>query len=168
MKKLPWTSLLLVLCTYAVFGWLISAEAPDLAKAAADGYSLTTPSPETSWLFWVMGGVYILLIASALAAPFRMIQTFYTSWLQSDTRAFISVIVGAFVAVVFLNWFNLFIRILVLISASALARLDLQTAGYNKWQAFRILVVVPLVGFSIGILAQHLGGSMDAESLPRL
>lgn len=159
---------MLVLCTYAVFGWLISAEARYLAKAAAEEYSLTTPSPETSWLFWVMGAVYILLIASALAAPFRLIQTFYTSWLQSDTRAFISVIVGAFVAVIFINWFDLFIRILVLISASALARLDLQTSGYNKWQAFRMLVAVPLVGFGLGILAQQFSWSIDAGSLPRL
>lgn len=149
VKKLPWTSLLLLLCTYGVFGWVITAI-------------------YASWSLWLIGAAYILLIALALTAPFRLIQSFYTSWLKSDSRAFVSVIVGAFVAVVFLHWIEIFIRIMVLISASALVRLDLQTRGVSKWQAFGILVVVPLIGFALGIFAQQLDWPIDARSLPRL
>ena len=137
MKKLPWASLLLLVFTYGLFGWLISAT-------------------DISWLLWLMGGVYVLLIALALTAPFRLIRSFYTSWLQSDTRAFLSVIFGALVAVVIINWLAIFIRILVLVSAAALVRLDLQTAGYTKWQAFGILLTVSLAGFGLGVLAQRL------------
>lgn len=137
VKKLPWASLLLLVFTYGLFGWLVSAK-------------------DISWLLWLMGGVYVLLIALALTAPFRLIRSFYTSWLQSDTRAFLSVIFGALVAVVIINWLAIFIRILVLVSAAALVRLDLQTAGYTKWQAFGILLTVSLAGFGLGVLAQHL------------
>jgi len=137
VKKLPWASLLLLVFTYGLFGWLISAT-------------------DISWLLWLMGGVYVMLIALALTAPFRLIRSFYTSWLQSDTRAFLSVIFGALVAVVIINWLAIFIRILVLISAAALVRLDLQTAGYTKWQAFGILLTVSLAGFGLGVLAQRL------------
>ncbi len=137
VKKLPWASLLLLVFTYGLFGWLISAT-------------------DISWLLWLMGGVYVLLIALALTAPFRLIRSFYTSCLQSDTRAFLSVIFGALVAVVIINWLAIFIRILVLVSAAALVRLDLQTAGYTKWQAFGILLTVSLAGFGLGVLAQLL------------
>ena len=137
IKKLPWASLLLLVFTYGLFGWLISA------------------TDRSIWL-WLMGASYILLIALALTAPFTLIKTFYTSWLKSDARAFLSVIVGAFVAVLIVTWLEVFVRILVLLSAAALVRLDLQTAGYNEWQCFSILVIISLTGFGLGILTQYL------------
>lgn len=137
VKKLPWASLLLLVFTYGIFGWLISAS-------------------DMSWLLWLMGAVYILLIALALTAPYRLIKACYTNVLKSDTRAFMSVILGAFVAVIIINWIEVFIRILVLISAGALVRLDLQTAGYSNGQAFGIIVSVSLSGFGLGVLANQL------------
>jgi uncharacterized membrane protein len=156
VKKLPWASLLLLLFTYGVFGWLISDEAQKLARAdeRVDGLTSLALS-DISWFLWVMGAVYILLIAVALTAPFRLIQTCYTSWLKSDTRAFASVIVGAFVAVVIITWIDVFVRILVLLSAGALVRLDLQTGGYSKWQAFVILISLSLTGFGLGAIAHQ-------------
>ena len=137
IKKLPWASLLLLVFTYGLFGWLISA------------------TDRSIWL-WFMGASYILLIALALAAPFTLMKTFYTSWLKSDTRAFLSVIVGAFVAVLIVTWIEVFVRVLVLLSAGALVRLDLQTAGYNEWQCFSIIVIISLTGFGLGLLTQYL------------
>lgn len=142
MKKLPWSSLVLLVFTHSVFGWLI---------AASEISDLNRP-----WLFWLMGAVYIVLIALALTAPLTLLQTVYAGWLKSDTRAFISVIVGAFLAVIILRWIQIFIRILVLLSASALVRLDLQVAGYSEWQAFGILTAFSLTGFGLGIMGQHL------------
>lgn len=142
VKKLPWVSLLLLLFTYGVFGWLISVD------ARSNGLSSLSYVSRRLWL----DGAIILLLALSLTAPFQLIQSVYTGWLKSDTTAFISVIVGAFFAVVVLHWFETFIRILILLSAGALVRIDLQTAGYNKWQSFGILVFVSLVGFSLGII----------------
>jgi hypothetical protein len=146
VKKLPWTSLLLVLCTYSIFGWLLTAS-------------------DSSELIWLMGAAYTLLITSAMTAPWELIKGFYANFLQSDSRAFVSVIVGAFVAVVIMHWIEVFVRILVLISASALARLDLQTANYSKWQAFGILLVVSLGGFGLGILAKLWDWPIDTKNL---
>jgi hypothetical protein len=146
VKKLPWTSLLLLLCTYSIFGWLITAS-------------------DSSELIWLMGAAYTLLITSAMTAPWELIKGFYANFLQSDSRAFVSVILGAFVAVVIMHWIGVFVRILVLISASALARLDLQTANYSKWQAFGILFVVSLSGFGLGILAKLWDWPIDTNNL---
>ena len=146
MKKLPWTSLLLLLCTYSVFGWLLTAS-------------------DSSGLIWLMGAAYTLLITSAMTAPWELLKGFYANFLQSDSRAFVSVIVGAFVAVVIMHWIEVFFRILVLISASALARLDLQTESYNKWEAFGILLVVSLTGFGLGILAKLWDWPIDTKNL---
>ena len=147
MKKLPWSSLLLLVFTNSVFGWLIAS-----SKLNSDA--------SKPWLLWVIGAFYILLIALALTAPLTLIQTLYGSWLKSDTRALISVIMGAFVAVLIISWINIFIRILVLVSAGALARLDLQVAGYRGWYAFGILVVFGLTGYSLGIMAYQLQGGI--------
>jgi Na+/phosphate symporter len=146
VKKLPWASLFLFLFTYGVFGWLISTETriDGLAEISALSGSL-----------WLIGSV-ILLGALTLTAPFKIIQVFYTSWLKSDTRAFLSVIIGAFIAVIIVSSIEISIRILVLLSAGALVRIDLQTSGYSKWQAFTILVVVSIIGFSLGVIAHQL------------
>lgn len=143
VKRLPWLSLLLLVLTYGVFGWLIAAS-------------------DKSWMLWLMGAGYTLLIASALTAPWALLKGFYASFLESDSRAFVSVIVGAFLAVIIITWLGVFVRILVLISASALARLDLQTAGYNKWQAFGLLLVVALAGFGLGILTKQMQWPIEA------
>lgn len=145
VKKLPCVSLLLLVFTYGVFGWLISID------TQSNGLNSLSYVSERLWL----DGAIILLLALSLTAPFQLIQTFYKSWLKSDTTAFVSVIVGAFFAVVILHWFETFIRILVLLSAGALVRIDLQTAGYNKWQSFGILMFISLMGFSFGIILNH-------------
>ena len=155
VKKLPWASLFLLVFTYGVFGWLISAEERKLEHTLVWPEGAHASLSELSWLLWAMGAVYILLIALALTAPFTLIRNFYSSWLKSDTKAFASVIIGAFFSVIILRWIDVFIRILVLISASALVRLDLQTAGYSKWQAFGILLLISLTGFSLGIMTNQ-------------
>jgi hypothetical protein len=147
VKKLPWASLLLLLFTYGLFGWFIAAGERKLTHELLSDISL---------LMWLMGAAYTLLIALALTAPFTLMRKFYSSWLKSDTRAFLSIIVGAFVAVVIINWLPVFIRILVLIAAVALVRLELQTAGYSKWQAFGILFGVSQIGFCLGVIANQL------------
>lgn len=132
MQKLPWSSLILLLFTHSVFGWLLA-------------------TPYTAWSIWLIWAVGILLISLALAAPLKLIRELFGSLLKSDNRAIIWVIVCSFIAVLLLCWINLFIRVLVLIAASARARLDLLTMGCNNWLAFGILGVVSLVGYGLGL-----------------
>ncbi|HEY9597742.1 MAG TPA: hypothetical protein V6D33_08740 [Cyanophyceae cyanobacterium] len=142
VKKLPWLTLLILFFTNSIFGWLLSS-----SDFSAEPFS---------WLIWLLGAVYIVLIALALAAPLTLIQNFFGSWLQSDTRAFFSVIIAAFLSVIILCWIQIFIRILVLLSAGALARLDLQTARYGEWQSFGLLAFFSLTGFGLGVVAHLL------------
>lgn len=143
MKKLPLPSLLLLLFTDSIFGWLIAAS------------QLLVDSDKAGFL-WLLGAGYVMLIVLALTAPLTMIQTVYSSWLKSDTRALLSIIFSAFLAVILIRWIQIFIRILVLLSAGALVRIDLQVAGYTPLQAFKILTVFSLTGYGLGIIAHQL------------
>jgi hypothetical protein len=142
VNKLPLASLSLLLFSYGVFGWLVAID--------AQRNNLTTLS-EISGVLWIDGAI-ILFLALSLAAPFQLIQNFYTSWMKSDTKAFFAVIFAAFLAVIILHWIDVFAHILVLLSAGALLRLDLQTTGYSKWQSFGILVFVSVIGFGLGVI----------------
>lgn len=155
VKKLPWASLLTLLFTYGVFGWLIYSEAHELA--------LTNPERSTSiklfnnyWSLWLLGAFDVVLIALSLIAPFTMIRSFYATILKSNVKSFFAVIIGAFLVVVIVNWIEVSSRIMLLLSAGALARLDLQTRSYTQWQAFGILVFFSLIGFAIGVITNQL------------
>lgn len=137
VTKLPWLSSLLLLLTYGIFGWLISAD-------------------NTSWLLWLILTVFILLVAFILTSPAKLIKNLVPSWLKSDNRASITTIIASFLAVLILCWIHLFIRFLVLLCAAALVRLDLQTEDYHGWQAFVILAMVSLSGFFLGLMAHQL------------
>ncbi|NET58774.1 MAG: hypothetical protein F6K47_22280 [Symploca sp. SIO2E6] len=167
VKKLPLTPLLLLIFTHAVFGWLVSVEAHGVWQSTVKHQSTVVDydSPlallwmggvhPTHWnVFWwplVKGIVCILLISLALTAPFKLIKTCYSSWLQSDFRAFMSVIVASFLGVMIISSLNVFVRMLVLIAATALARVDLRTANYSEWFAFWLLSIVSLFGYSLGL-----------------
>ncbi|HBE16672.1 MAG TPA: hypothetical protein DEG17_13420 [Cyanobacteria bacterium UBA11149] len=129
--------------TDSIFGWLIAK-------------SQLLMDSDKAGLLWLLGAGYIMLIVLALTAPLTMIQSVYANWLKSDTRALLSIIFSALLAVILIRWIQIFIRILVLVAAGALARLDLQVAGCNSWQALRILTVFSLTGYSLGILAHQI------------
>lgn len=154
MKKLPWASLLILLFTYGVFGWLIYSETYGIAQTSSEG-ATSLKLFNNYWSPWLIGGIYVFLTALSLIAPFKLIRGFYATILKSDIKSFFAIIIGAFLIVVILNWIEVTTRILVLLSAGALARLDLQTRSYTQWQAFRILVVFSLIGFGIGVIANQ-------------
>lgn len=134
IRNFPWLSLSLLLLTYSAFGWLLA--------------NLTD-----SWLVWVAAGSLALFLDLALTAPLTLVRIFLGTWIQTDKIAFLSIIFFSFGAVVILCWFEFFARILVLLSAGALARLDLQTAGYHKGQTLIILFTICTLGYSAGVLA---------------
>ncbi|NEP01712.1 MAG: hypothetical protein F6K58_24265 [Symploca sp. SIO2E9] len=137
VRKLPWISIVLLLLTHGIFGWLIFAD-------------------ESSWLLWLVIAVCILLVAFVLASPIKLFKNLVASWLKSDNRASITTIIGSFIVVLILCWIHIFIRFLVLLSAAALVRLDLQTEDYNGWQTFGILAIFSLSGFFLGLMAHQL------------
>ncbi len=137
-KKLPWVSLVLLLATYDVLGWLLSA------------------NPNASWIVWVGAGSVALLIAAALTSALPLVRDLIGFTLESDVRAFVVVTIAAFLSVFLITWINASARALIMISAESLARLELQIAGFNQWQAFGILSTLSLAGLGLGGLTHAL------------
>ncbi|WP_156093083.1 hypothetical protein [Planktothrix serta] len=55
-------------------------------------------------------------------------------------------ILGVFIV----TWLQISINILLMLSATALARLELQTSRFNNWPAFIILSLLSTVGLILG------------------
>ncbi len=132
MKKNSWLSLTLLFVTYFTFGWKLS--------------EFDVP-PHLTWFLAVAA---ILVLAIALSFPLKDTKTAIMQWFSSDYGAFISIILGALVAVIVVTWMHLFVTCLVLISAGTLARLDIQLSGWKNWRAFAVLATISLTGLVLG------------------
>jgi len=133
LKRLPVLSLTALWLLYLALGWSLAA---------------TT----SNWQVWSLAACSIVLLALTFAAPSSLVRTALSSMLQSDARAFVAVVVGAFAVVVALTWLRYFARLMVLLAAGALARLELQSANYGEWSAFAVLTIASLGGFGLGLL----------------
>jgi hypothetical protein len=83
---------------------------------------------------------------------------FFRSWFKNDISAVLSIL-GWSLAVVFIfhRW-AVFSRVLILLAATILGRLELQEAGYNRWQVFLMITILCLGSFGLGIWAYNLWG----------
>lgn len=131
VNQLPWASLGILLLAHGLFGLILANE--------------DTPT----WLV-VVSIILIFLVAEGLASPWSILRAFFFRWLNSDFRAFITVVIGTLLGVFVLTWIHIFIHELVLIAAGILVRLDLQNYNFNKYQDFAIILITSLVGFGIG------------------
>ncbi|WP_335337740.1 hypothetical protein [Nostoc piscinale] len=69
VKKLPWTSLLLVLISYSTLGWVLSE----------------AHMPLSLWIVIVVG---ILVLLSSLAVPFLAMANYSSVFFESSIRTF--------------------------------------------------------------------------------
>ncbi|WP_017303468.1 hypothetical protein [Spirulina subsalsa] len=134
--RLPTRSLFLLWLIYSVFGWLLRRMTPQ-------------------WQHWALAASLIVLMALMFTAPSSIVRKFFNHLLESDSRAFLSIALLAFIAVLILTWISHFIQIILLVAALALARLELQGLGYKEWPCFLILVLICLGGFALGLGAHH-------------
>ena len=132
MKKNSWLSLTLLFLTYFTFGWKLS--------------EFDVP-PHLTWFLAIAA---VLVLAMALSFPLKDTKALMMRWFSSDVGAFLSIILGAFVAVIVVAWLHLFVTVLVLTSAGALARLDIQLSGWKNWRAFAVLATISLTGVGLG------------------
>lgn len=132
MKKLPYLSAILLWLTYAVLGWKIYLWA-------------------LNWHTFLLAASSAILMAVLLASPASVIDFLISGFLESDTKAFVWVMVLSFSLIIALVWFSIFAHFLVLISAALLARLDMQLAGLKPRYAFLILASLSLTGLALGI-----------------
>lgn len=131
MKRFPWLSASLLFVAYAAFGKLVISTAH-------------------LWTSVASAAVLGLVLALILMHPLTSSEKMLTKWFKSDTVAFASLLAVAAFASILLNWFKIFLPIIMVLTAEALVRLDLQTAEYTQNQALIILVVVAWLGLGLG------------------
>lgn len=135
-KKIPFLSLNLLIITYVLFGWSVAEATTQL------------------WIWLTLAGIIVGLIF-VLVGPEGRFRNIFTVWLQSDTTAFLSIIIFAFVTVMLVTRLDLLVQWLVLLAPGYLACLDLRRAGYSPWMTFAIAVILALLGYGAGIVLQQ-------------
>jgi len=98
---------------------------------------------------------FAILQASLLTTFSKGFRTFLTKWLQSDLGYFSMVLLGAISIAFVLVWYHIFEYALVVIGTEILSRIDLQTAGFNEWQALGILFFVSILGLATSWVAHY-------------
>lgn len=138
VRRFPWLSASLLFVAYAIFSKLI----------------ITTAHLWTSLLSAALLG---LVIALMLMHPLTSSEKMLTRWFRSDTVAFLTLLSIAAFASILLNWFKVFVPIIMVLCAEALVRLDLQTAEFSQFQALAVLVIVTWLGLGLGwLMAMYL------------
>lgn len=143
-------SLMLLLLTYGVEGWIYGSWMNQLLEE-----SLLTQltEPVRLGLLYVSAVVGISLVVVIFTSPVSLVTVGLDRWLKSDTRAFLSIFIGAFAFAIIVQRVDYFARFLVLVSAIFLGKLDLQLVGLGRWLCSLILVILCWLGFTGGILA---------------
>jgi hypothetical protein len=129
--KFPWLSLLLLLAAYTMFGSFLS--------------TVSVP-----WIVWAIAITWVFLLAVFFMAPLERIRNMLGRWLKTDSMAFVSLVIAAFLASFVVLWWNVFLYVLAIVAAEALARLDIQTNQFTQSNAFFILMTTSLLGIGFG------------------
>ncbi len=131
--RIPWLSLLLLLAAYSIFSWFLIRTLGSLAWLLAAGIAIAQALLLTTWL--------------------NGLKRFARLWLRSDIGYFTLILLLSLGSTLALVWSKTAGYCLVILSAELLARLDLQNAGYNRWQSLLMLMLVSSVGLWLGWLA---------------
>ena len=148
-RRLLILSLLLLLLTYGIEGWMygfwmdLFLERDLLVQFA---------EPTRLIILYAAALFGILLLVIFFTSPVSLMTVSLNGWLRSDTRAFLSIFLGAFAFAILVQRVDYFARFLVLLSAIFLLKLDLQLIGCSRWLSSFILVILCWLGFTGGIL----------------
>jgi len=130
VQKIPWLALLLLLAAYSLFSWFVIQSIGSLA--------------------WLLVAAVAVAQALFLTTWLDGLKSFARLWLRSDIGYFTLILILALGSTMALVWFKTFGYCLVLVSAELLARLDLQNAGYSRWQSLLMLMLVSWLGVGLG------------------
>ncbi len=144
IKKLPWPSLAILLIAYTSFApFLPPPTLPSSASLKDQG-------------FWILATLLALSFSALVTAPLRTVKENIIKSFQSDLGLFLCIVTLSFFSVIILARMHIFYRGFILICATALARLDLQTLGFTERQAFLILSTTSSLGLLLGWVMVHL------------
>lgn len=92
-----------------------------------------------------------------LMSPLTNSEKILTKWFRSDTIAFLSLLMLAAFASILLNWFKIFIPVIMVLCAEALVRIDLQTAEFSYFASLAVLIIVTWMGLGLGwVMAMYM------------
>ncbi|MGB3511233.1 MAG: hypothetical protein WBA93_18760 [Microcoleaceae cyanobacterium] len=131
MKLIPLLSLTILLTTYSILGWSLAHS-------------------DASLLIYCLVIAAVILLDIFLTAHLPNLKGIITPLFQSDIGTFISIIISAFLFVVFIRWIHIVINCLVLVSAAILTRLDTLIYGLKRWQSFLVLVIISEASLGFG------------------
>ncbi len=137
VKKLPWVSLVLVLLTYGVFGWILFQE----------------NLPTIAWLLIVIG---VVLLVAGITAPWTRTIKYIRVLFDTKLKSFGFAVLGAFLFFLIFAEFRIFLDIMLITSATILVRLDFQLAGLKETQAFCFTSIFSIGGLMLGLLLHQL------------
>jgi hypothetical protein len=131
ITRLPWLSLMLLLLAYTTFGKFVFTN-------------------ERTLLIVIVTALVGLGVAIIMMNPLKGVRRMLIRWFDSDTVAF-TVLVGlAAFASILLNWFQIFLPVIMILAAESLARIDIQTAEFTPLQACGILTAIAWLGLGLG------------------
>lgn len=136
VKKFSWVSLMLLLAAYSTFSWFL--------------YGLTA-----AWIVLLAFSAFALIQGLLLTTWSAGLRRFIDRVLQSDLGYFSAVMLLGLFTVALLVWVHVLGRFLLMVAAETLARLDLQSAGINRFRALAILTTVAFLGLAIGWIVRY-------------
>lgn len=104
------------------------------------------------WWEWAIAIAFILIVAELFASPWSVIKTVIYHWLKSDVRSFFTAMVGSLCVIVILSWFDISTDGILIILATALARIELQNGQLNSFQEFLSLSAIAMAGLMLGAI----------------
>ncbi|MBI4780665.1 MAG: hypothetical protein HY785_05015 [Oscillatoriophycideae cyanobacterium NC_groundwater_1537_Pr4_S-0.65um_50_18] len=136
-KQLPWATLALLLSAYAILGMFL-AELPNV------------------WLSWEIAIATVFLVTIVFAHPRFNREWWLSNGLRSDVFAFAVMAIAAALVSVVLLWLHIFLKIVAILSAEALVRLELRQSNFGVAQSFGILMITSWVGLGLGWFVNRL------------
>ncbi len=170
LKTFPWLSLVIVIVTYGVFGWHIAALSAHWSHALvlqSRDWGLSIEDSGMMLIIHLLAILMIVVTSLALSAPLSLMTFVVGSSIRSEGQSILSMVLWSFIFVIILRWFNIFAHFLVLLSAALLGRLEFRYIGYTNIRTVFLLMLIGLVGFSIGALSYLYWFDPSVLMLPR-
>jgi hypothetical protein len=127
----PWAALVLLLSAYSTLGMFL-AEFP------------------LTWVHWTLAIAGVVLVTTVFTLPQFQLKQWFWPWLRSDISAFILLVVAAALVSVMLLWLHIFLKLVALLAAETLVRLELSPSGFGMVKSFWLLMITALLGLALG------------------
>jgi len=165
LKKFPWTSWILFLVTYAVFGWIAGSENFFLSHFISNQMKLWGAGPFViEHIYWIQNSIKIVetslifVITLFLSDSLRVLNTVIRKPFSSNVLTFFYILLWSSLIPVILAWFSYFIRFIIILAAALLLRIDMQRYGFKHSITTLVVCLSGIIAFMFGLVVFQLWG----------